>query len=142
MKIEKRLGWIFYLADTVSLDSSKIGKWMLFFNFDNQKEFFENICRDVVSKGILQEAKCSSVPNAQGQGVAIFYLNIDDMDTHKKIISYFIENDLIQKTKTGKLYNMSFKLDEQTRNGEYKDNFKAQLKLEEILDLNTREFLI
>lgn len=142
MQINKDLFWTYYMDDDVELDPLKVGKWMLFFNFNEQRTFFDKICEDVVIKKILQQTKCSSRPNPQGQGVAIFYLHIDDKNTHKKIITYFIENNLIKETKAGKFYNLSFKLDNQTRAGEYGDDFKAQLKLEEIINLSTGEFQI
>lgn len=52
------------------------------------------------------------------------------------------ENDMIQTTKNGRLYNISFKLNEQTRANQYRDNFKPKLSLEELMDLETREWLI
>lgn len=141
MDIVKNIGWTYYIEKDNNYDSSKVGKWMLFFNFDNELDFFEGICKDVVEKKILKQSKCSSSKNNRGQGVAIFYLNIDDMETHKKIISYFIENNLIPRTKNGRLYNISFKLDDQTREGQYNDDFISQLKLDKIIDLNTEKFL-
>lgn len=52
------------------------------------------------------------------------------------------EYDMIQTTKNGRLYNISFKLNEQTRANQYRDNFKPKLSLEELMDLETREWLI
>lgn len=65
----------------------------------------------------------------------------DDLEGHKRVIKYFIENSLLRKTKTGKLYNISFKLDEQTREGEYGTEFHSEIKLEQFVDLNTGEFI-
>ena len=61
---------------------------------------------------------------------------------HKKIISFMKDNNLIKKTKNGKYYNISFKMDSQTRNLEYGVMFNAQLKLENFIDLDTGEFII
>lgn len=58
------------------------------------------------------------------------------------MISYFIENNLIRRTKTGKLYNISSKYDNQTRAGEYGDDFKGEIKLEKFINLNTGEWLV
>lgn len=47
---------------------------------------------------------------------------------------------MIQKTKTGKLYTISFKHDDQTRAGEYGEMFQSEIKLEQFLDLYTGEW--
>ena len=57
------------------------------------------------------------------------------------IFDFFLENKLIRRTKTGRLYNISFKFDEQTRAGEYGSDFKAEIKLEKFVDLDTGEWL-
>lgn len=51
-----------------------------------------------------------------------------------------ISHRLIPRTKTGKLYNISFKLDDQTRANEYGENFKAQLTLDMLVELITGEW--
>lgn len=68
-------------------------------------------------------------------------MNCDDIEGHKRVIKYFLENDLIRKTKAGKLYNISFKLDDQTRVGEYGAGFHSEIKLVQFVDLNTGEFI-
>ena len=52
-----------------------------------------------------------------------------------------IDNQLIRKTKKGRYYNMSFKFDDQTRAGEYGDNFEGKIKLEDFIDLDTGEWI-
>lgn len=69
-------------------------------------------------------------------------MNCDDTEGHKKILSYFIKNNMIQRTKTGRLYNISFKLDAQTRAGEYGNNFIAQIKLDKFINLDTGEWIL
>lgn len=128
-------GWIFYMSeDKSNLDRHKCGKWMHFFN---NKEFAVHICEEAVANGICVEAKHTDA----SEGVCCFYLNCDDIEGHKKVLSYFIKNDLIRKTKTGKLYNISFKLDDQTRAGEYGAGFHSEIKLEKFVNLNTGELL-
>lgn len=128
-------GWIFYLSGKEkSLDKHKCGKWMHFFN---DKEFATHICEEVIVKGICTESKHTDAD----EGVCCFYLNCDDIEGHKRVIKYFIENDLIRKTKTGKLYNISFKLDDQTRAGEYGTDYHSEVKLEQFVNLNTGEFI-
>ncbi|MBD5542967.1 MAG: hypothetical protein HDR01_01655 [Lachnospiraceae bacterium] len=128
-------GWIFYLSEKKEcLDKHKCGKWMHFFN--NEK-FAAHICEEAVAKGICVESKHTDAE----EGVCCFYLNCDDMEGHKRAIGYFIENGLIRKTKTGKLYNISFKLDDQTRAGEYGPDFYSEIKLDQFVDLHTGEFI-
>ena len=53
-----------------------------------------------------------------------------------------LENGLIRKTKTGKLYNISFKFDSETFAGKYKGNgFSGKIKLADFVDLETGEFI-
>ena len=61
---------------------------------------------------------------------------------HKRIIKYFLDHEMIRRTKTGKLYNISFKLDNQTDAGAYGNDFKAELKLDNLINLNTGEWII
>lgn len=128
--------WVYYLdlEKAKKLDNHKTGKWMYFFS---DVSFADRITKEAVEKGIVAEAKHSNAPD----GVCCFYLHGDDMEGHRKIISFMLENKLIQKTKSGRLYNMSFKFDEQTRAGEYGDEFKSEIKLANFMDLNTGEFL-
>lgn len=128
--------WIYYVSDEYKpLSKEKCGKWMYF--FENRK-FVENICKKAIEEKAIIEAKHS----ADETGVACFYLNSDDVPGHKKIIEFFLTNNLIRQTKTGKLYNISYKLDKQTRNGEYGEDFKAEIKLDQFVDLITREWKI
>lgn len=127
--------WIFYLGDNIGIDRNKCGKWMYF--FDN-KEFVSKICENAIKMNIVNEAK----HNNEEKGVSCFYLNVDDIEGHKKVISYLMENNLIQRTKSGKLYNISFKLDSQTRAGEYGSEFKSDIKLEKFINLETGEWIL
>ena len=127
-------GWKFYVSvPHPEFDDNKVGKWMYFSNDPVR-------CKEVVSKavknGIVAEAKYS-FPDG---GVCCFYLHIDDLEGHKRVINYFLENDMIKRTKAGKLYNISFKLDSQTNAGEYGEDFHSELKLEELMDLSTAEW--
>lgn len=53
---------------------------------------------------------------------------------------YFLVNNLIQKTKKGRLYNISFKLDKQTQAGEYGNEFHSEIRLSNFIDLETGEW--
>ena len=117
-------GWIYFLNGKEDLlEKHKCGKWMYFFG---NREFVESICRKAIEEDVVYECKHSDAE----EGVACFYLNGDDIENHKRVIQFFLDNDLIRKTKAGKLYNIGFKFDDQTRAGEYGGDFKAEIKLE------------
>ena len=126
---------IFYVNGKPKFDSNKIGKWMYFFN---NKDFISAICKKAVEEHIVEEAKHSN----DEAGVACFYLNCDDIESHKRVLSYFLENDLIRRTKKGRLYNISFKLDKQTLSGQYGEDFHSDIKLANFINLDTEEWLV
>ena len=135
MEVIKQFGWVYYVGDDIELDDEKVGKWMYFFN---NRKFVEKICAEVIEQGIVVESKHSDAE----EGVACFYLNCDDLEGHKKVISYFLENRLIRRTKDGRLYNISFKRDEQTSLFEYGNGFKSEIKLAKFIDLATGKWRI
>lgn len=105
--------------------------------FFGDREFAERICKQAVESGVVAESKHSNA----SEGVCCFYLNFDDMEAHKRTIKYFIENGLIRKTKAGKLYNISFKLDRQTLDGQYGSDFQSEIKLANFVNLETGEWI-
>lgn len=134
MKTVEMGGWVFYLSGKEDLlDQHKCGKWMYFFS---DRKFVESICRKAIEDGIVYECKHSD----EDEGVACFYLNGDDIANHKRVIRFFLDNNLIRRTKTGRLYNISFKYDDQTDAGEYGPMFEAAIKLDQFIDLNTGDW--
>ena len=133
--------WYYYvnLDREKGLDRHKCGKWMHFFT---DLDFAEDICRRAVLEEAVAECKHNAPGNFHegGQGVICFYLNAGDFDAHRRVLAFMLENDLIRKTKKGKLFDIAFKLDDQTRAGEYGPNFKPTIKLSEFVDLETGEF--
>ncbi len=137
MKTYENIEWVYYVEEeeAAKLEKNKCGKWMFFFyNMD----FATDMCSRMVEEGIVCEAKHTNGPT----GVCCCYLNYDDNETHKKCLGFFLENDLIRKTKTGKLYNISFKLDRQTLRGDYGKDFRPELRLSDFVDLETRQFIV
>ena len=135
MRVVKNPAWVYYLADTdPHFDETKVGKWMYFFG---DRQFVEKICREAIEQNIVEECKHSNADD----GVSCFYLNDDDLESHRRVIEFFIKNDLIRKTKKGKLYNISFKHDTQTLAGEYGDDYHSDIKLEEFVNLETGEWI-
>lgn len=139
IKIESNDSWVFYsnLERMKQLDINKVGKWMY---FSKDKDFAAQICKNAVSDGVVSHAKHSNLDN-DNKFVCCFYLNCDDTEAHKKCIDYLIRNELIQRTKTGKLFNIAFKLDTQTRNREYGSDFIAEIKLSDFVNLETGEWI-
>ena len=135
MNIEKSEYWIYYIGDDSKFEHDKVGKWLYFFE---NKEFVEKICKEAVENRIVNEAKHSNAET----GVSCFYLNIDDIENHKRVIEFFIKNNLIRKSKSGRYYNISFKLDTQTLAREYGENYNSEVKLDKFIDLNTGEWKI
>ncbi len=135
MRVIKNPAWVYYLADTdPHFDETKVGKWMYFFG---DRQFVEKICREAIEQNIVEECKHSNADD----GVSCFYLNDDDLEGHRRVIEFFIKNDLIRKTKKGKLYNISFKHDTQTLAGEYGYDYHSDIKLEEFVNLETGEWI-
>ena len=135
MKQLKQFGWVYYLTDHTNLDLHKTGKWMYFFN---DGIFVSKLCEDAVRNHIVVESK-----HTDGEeGVACFYLNYDDIDAHKRTINFFLDNNLIRRTKAGKLYDISFKFDDQTRAGEYGEAFHSDIKLSKFINLSSGEWIL
>ncbi|MCI8488357.1 MAG: hypothetical protein HFE36_06635 [Clostridia bacterium] len=144
MHIEKDLVWTHYIAETDTIDKEKCGKWMSFFGGDLDKIFFvEDVCKEAVERGIVTQVKHTSSTGflIQGTGVMCFYVNADDREGHRRVISYFLEKGLIQKKKTGELFNISFKRDKQTRAREYGSNFSSDIKLNQFINLKTGKWI-
>lgn len=132
--------WYYYLSgEEDKLVTEKCGKWMYF--FENQ-EFTKDICKKAIDEKVCYECKCTNL-EAKGEtkGVACFYLNADDIENHKRVIQFMLDNNLIPKTKSGRFYNNSFKLDSQTQAGEYGSDFEGKIKLESFIDLKTGKWL-
>jgi len=136
MRVVSNPAWVFYVNEEAAaeFDENKVGKWMYFFG---DREFAEKVCKQAVEVGVVAEAKHSNA----SEGVCCFYLNCDDMEAHKRTINYFIKNGLIRKTKAGKLYNISFKLDSQTLDGQYGSDFQSEIKLANFVNLETGEWI-
>lgn len=118
---------------------------MIFFDVDESYDYIQEICKEVIEKNILEVVKHTSLISAEikksNQGAVMFYLEYDDIISHKKIITYLLDKELIPKKKSGQYYKNSFKLDSQTRNNEYGDTFKGKITLDQFIDLDTGEWI-
>lgn len=133
-------GWYWYMSGKENLlETHKCGKWMHFFT---DQQFAMNICEEAIQEGVCYECKCTDMKTQdESTGVICFYLNGDDMDNHRRVIQFMLDHALIQKTKAGKLYNISFKFDDQTRAREYGADFEGKIKLSQFIDLNTGKWI-
>jgi hypothetical protein len=129
--------WIYYINENIENDedSHSIGKWMYFFD---DIHFVSEICEKAIEQNVVKEVKHSNLP----KGVVCFYIDGKDIEEHKKVLKFFLANRLIQKTKKGKYYNISFKYDFQTRAGEYGDDYRPIIKLEQFIDLDTGRWIV
>lgn len=137
----KRLGgWCWYFTnETNLLDPHKCGKWMYFFK---DQKIAMKMCEKAISENICDECKCTDLEfKGADSGVICFYLNGDDINSHRRVITFMLNNELIQRTKTGKLYNISFKFDDQTRSGDYGSNFTGTIRLDQFIDLKTGKWI-
>ena len=128
-------GYIFYISDNwTNHNTNKIGKWMYFFN---NKDFISKICKKAIEENIVDTCKHTN----DNDGVACFYIEYDNLNAHRKVINFFLENNLKKKKKNGRYYDISFKTDEQTLNGEYGNDFKAKMKLHQFIDLKNGKWI-
>ena len=129
-------GWFWFTSDILEKTNRNTrGKWMHFF-YD--QGFAQNICEKAIEEGVCRECKCSDLETTgRTPGVICFFINGNDVEAHKRVLLFMLENDLIQKTKKGRLYNISFKYNRQTRAGEYGSNYEGTIKLDQFVDLET-----
>lgn len=140
MKSGKYNGWYWFLSgkEDEELVDEKCGKWMYFFT---DQEFAIEICQNAIEANVCCLCKCSDLELQGPTGVICFYLNGDDINRHKRVLAFMLHFGLIQRTKTGRLYNISFKFDNQTRAGEYGADFEGKIKLDQFVDLKTLKWI-
>ena len=124
-------------------NENKYGKWVVVSkpNGNNYNEFMK-MRLEVFLEDIADDIKIGEPTPKYNHFVYVFYCNYDDIEKHKKIIKYMMKKNLIAKTKTGRYYNISYKLEDQTQRGEYGADFVPILKLEDFIDLYTGKFII
>lgn len=139
--------WIWFINKEriQDIDPAQCGKWMFFFS-PFKSALMNDIVGTAVLNGVVVEAKYSNpetlIAAGSKHGVCCFYLNGNDREGHKRILSYMLDNRLVKKTKSGKLYNISFKYDSETYAGKYKGSgFSGKIKLADFVDLETGEFI-
>ena len=143
MVVEKTPGWVRYHETKAgkTLDIHKSGKWMYFFEAKDVA-FARDLCCKAIEKHIVTTCKHTDIQETGSPtGVICFYIHFDDVEAHKRVLGFFLENNLIKKTVAGKLYDISFKLDEQTLAGEYGAEFQAKIRLSDFVNLSTGKWI-
>ena len=140
MKMGHFGGWYWFSnGEEDKLISEKCGKWMYFFT--DQVEAMK-LCKLAIDSNVCCLCKCADLAEqGTAQGPICFYSNVDDIKTHKYILAFMLHFGLIKKTKTGRLYDIPFKLDSQTRAGEYGTDFEGKIKLSQFIDLYTLKWI-
>ncbi|ANN34851.1 hypothetical protein A9498_26510 [Bacillus thuringiensis serovar coreanensis] len=137
-------GWCWYGTNTFK-ETDHVGKFMTFVQDDISNEIQELILK-AIKQGVTSLVKHTDPdmlafnPYAKNGSLAIIWYSTDEEKTLKGLAKFLINHGLVPKTKAGKYYNISFKYDEQTRNGEYGEQFKPSISLKDLMDLNTGTF--
>ena len=136
--------WVFYIDHEAlpALSYERVGKWM-YRTYDLAEA--DRVCEEIVASGIVAEAKHSTraqmLVGGHPTAVCCFYLNGDDIEAHRRVLSFMLEHGLVWRTRTGRLYDIPFKFDDQTRAGEYGASFHARITLSDFVDLATGSFI-
>ncbi|KJH56491.1 MULTISPECIES: hypothetical protein [Bacillus subtilis group] len=142
-------GWCYYGIDISQSrafkETDKVGKFMTFGHGDLTNEMQELILK-AIKQGITPLVKHTDIdtleynPRSKDGSWMIAWYSTDEEKSLKGLAKFLIDHDLVSKTKSGRYYNISFKYDKQTRMGEYGEQFKSSISLENLMDLNTGEF--
>ena len=139
-------GWCWYGTNTFR-ETDNVGKFMTFVQDDISNEMQELILK-AIKKGVTPLVKHTDPdklafnPYAKDGSLAIIWYSTDEEKALKGLAKFLIDHGLVAKTKSGRYYNISFKYDKQTRNGEYGEQFNSSISLKDLMDLNTGEFYL
>lgn len=135
MKITSTEKWVYYTADNYyGFDPKKVGKWMYFYYDVNQADAY---CRRAVDNCITNRAKHSNATS----GICGFYVDIGDNDGHRRVIKFLLDNDLVRRTASGRLFDIAFKYEVSDYFGDFGEATLPKLKLSDFVDLDSGEML-
>lgn len=140
MEVIERGSWVFYVDPSYEdLDPDRTGKWLVPFD---DIDIMAEACEDAVEGGVVSEAKHSATPDASEHGgICCLYLHGDDEEGHEEVIAFLLGRGLVPRDGSGRLIDIPFKYDWQTRAGLYDDDFVPELTLGDLVDLGTGEWL-
>ncbi len=106
----------------------------------------DDVAGTAVLNGVVVEVKYSNpeilIAAGQNYGVCCLYLNENEREGHTRVLRCMLDNGLIRKTMSGKLYDISFKYDSQTYAGKHMGSgFIGEIKLADFVNLETGEFV-
>lgn len=142
MQIKENPAWIYYLGDRVEEERKYIkGKFMTFGLFPVNART-KSLIKKALDEEVVFAVKHSqegyvNPRSADPDKYVICWYSTDEKEDLSKLAEFLVKNGLVQITKAGKLYNISFKYDSQTRSGQYGDSFVAQIGLADFIDLDT-----
>lgn len=112
--------------------NDRCGKWIV--NVGSY-ECATKACLSAIRCRLVKEAK-----HTNDGSMCFFYIN-NYNEEHKKFVKFLLDRELIPKTKSGKFYNLAYKLDSQTKAGQYgRDSVSRHLS--EFIDLKTGKEII
>lgn len=129
--------WTFVERDPVIQEFD--GFWQIY----APKEFTEELIQylaDAISEGALESGRVDTSYQLDTT-VCLLHCLSTDRNMMKRVLRYMIDTNKVQKTKSGRLYNISYKFIAQSQAGLTGDKFVALIKLEDFVDLHTGEFL-
>ncbi|PAE70579.1 hypothetical protein [Bacillus licheniformis] len=145
----RNLGWCYYGINTTQnpafKETDRIGKFTTHRKGDLSNEVQELILK-AIKQGVTPLVKHTNIdtldlnPRSKDGSWVIIWYSTDEEKALKRLAKFLIDHGFVKKTKSGRYYNISFKYDEQTRNGEYGEQFKPSISLKDLMDLNTGEF--
>ena len=135
--------WVVYANESVpKIAPGRSGKWICFFE-RGEEETANETAQVAVETGVVSEALVPKDCEASKYDSIACCLRIDaaDLQAHKRVIRFMLENNLIKKSKTGSYYNNSFKFDKTKGHGK-DEYYTPTIKLADFIDLRTGEFLV
>jgi hypothetical protein len=134
--------WEHYIAKDKSYDfkEDQCGGWQYSFDAShNSLSIIRKICEKAMTEGVVAEIKHSNADalRIKGSGLCCFYCNGDDEEAHKKIIAFFIQNNMVLRDNYGNLRNMAFKYDATAKR---RKKGSIPIQLGDFVNLKTGEF--
>lgn len=133
-------GWTHYVNDINYTEKNEnCGKWMFFYEKQEVDTAIKAAKAAITSKTV-DLCKHTDPNQDTPTGVLCFYIDGTDDESHKRVLHFMMENNLIPQNLNGNFKNISFKFNSQTQNHEYGKGFKAKINLAKFADVTTGRF--